>query len=156
MAVAGLLLLCLGLSLVEVHSEQTFPYVSFLGQTLANHSYVGLSLVGGDRSGSDSIQCHTDLDTCCGGAQAIHRGDWYFPHGNRLPFPYRGSIYESRNAQRVYLRRPNSTTSPIGLYRCDIPTEAVHDDTDISVRETVYVGLYVTGGMINLNLYLTS
>ena len=29
-------------SLVEVHS-QTFPYVSFRGQNLANHSYVDLS-----------------------------------------------------------------------------------------------------------------
>ena len=35
-------------SLVEVHSQQTFPYVCFMNQTLANHSYVDLSLVGDD------------------------------------------------------------------------------------------------------------
>ena len=49
-------------SLVEVHS-QTFPYVSFMGQTLANHSYVDLSLVGLSKNGGDSVQCHTDLTT---------------------------------------------------------------------------------------------
>ena len=35
---------------------------------------------------------------------------------------------------------------PSGIYRCDIPTVAVHDDNDLSVRETVYVGLYASGG----------
>ena len=78
-------LLSLFWSLVEVHS-QTFPYVSLNGQTLANHSYVDLRLVGNDSSGSDSVQCHTDLSTCCSGAQGPHRGDWYFPNGTRLPF----------------------------------------------------------------------
>ena len=48
-------------SLEEVHS-QTFPYVSFSGQNLANHSYVDLCLVG---YSGDSVQCHTDLTTCC-------------------------------------------------------------------------------------------
>ena len=140
-------LLCL---FFEVHS-QTFPYVSFMGQTLANHSYVDLSLVGS--SDSDSVQCHTDLLTCCSGAQGSHRGDWYFPNGNRLPFLGGGDIYEARGAQRVDLRRRSSATSPVGIYRCEIPTNAVHDDTDNSVRETVYVGLYSgSGGM----LYITT
>ena len=42
-------LLCLQLwSLVEVHSQTEFPYVSFMGETLPNHSYVDLTLVGED------------------------------------------------------------------------------------------------------------
>ena len=59
-------LLCLLWSLVEVQS-QTVPYVTFLGNPLANHSYVNLSQVGNDRTGNDSdtVQCHTDLMTCC-------------------------------------------------------------------------------------------
>ena len=68
----------------SVVCSQTFPYVSFLGQTLANHSYVNLSLVGDDLSGRDSVQCHTDLGTCCTMPQGSHRGDWYFPNGSRL------------------------------------------------------------------------
>ena len=143
MSVASLLLLVT--FLVEVHS-QTFPYVSFVGQTLANHSYVNLSLVGVDNSGIDSVQCHTDLAYCCSGHQGSHRGDWYFPNGDRLPFSYGGGIYEHRTAQRVDLRCRNSATSLVGIYRCDIPTNALHDDTDISVRATVYVGLYTAIG----------
>ena len=144
-------LLSLLWSLVEVHS-QTFPYVSFRGQALVNHSYVNLSLVGSDISGSDSVRCHTDLNTCCSydfstccSSGGPHRGDWYFPNGTRLFFYGNGGIYETRGAQRVDLRR-NHGTSPTGIYRCDISTNAVHDDTDLSVRDTVYVGLYTGSG----------
>ena len=126
--------------------SQAFPYVSFMGQTLANHSYVDLSLVGDDYDGSDSVQCHTDLGTCCSKTEGSHRGDWYFPNEDRLPFTGGDFIFESRGYLRVDIRHWNSASSPVGIYRCDIPTNAVHDDTDISVRATVYVGLYTASG----------
>ena len=151
-------------SVGEVYCQQTFPYVSFMDKTLANHSYVDLSLVGNDTSGSDSVQCITDLSTCCSGPQGQHRGDWYFPNGTRLPFSGRGGIwyfpggtrllfyagiFESRGSQRVDLRCGNNANSPTGIYRCDIPTGAVHDNTGRSVRVIVYVGLYTaSGGML--------
>ena len=121
-----------------------------MGKTLANHPYVDLSQVGNDGSGSNSVQCHTDLDTCCISTYGSHRGDWYFPEGTRLPFSMDGGdIYEVREAQRVDLRRRNNANSPAGIYRCDIPTNAVHDGSDISVRDTVYLGLYTaSGGML--------
>ena len=125
---------------------QTFPYVSFQGHTLANHSYVDLSLVGHHYSGSDSVRCHTDLSTCCSSEQGFHRGDWYFTNGTRLPFSGSGNIYEVRLGQSVNVGNRNQSTPTSGIYRCDIPTNAVHDDTDISVRDTVYVGLYLNGG----------
>ena len=129
-------------SLVEVHS-QTFPYVSFRGQNLANHSYVDLSLVG---YGGDSVQCHTDLTTCCSSGQGIHRGDWYFPNGTRLlPLPF-ANIYESREKKRVDLWHW-SATSPTGMYYCDIATVDVHDNEITQLtRKRVYVGLYANGG----------
>ena len=142
-------LLLLLWSLVEVHSQQTFPYVSFVSQTLVNNSYVDLSQVGNDGSGSDSVQCITDLGSCCSGGQGQHRGDWYFPDGARLPFSdNNGDIYEFRGAQRIDIRRRNNANSPTGIYRCDISTNAVHDDDDASVRDTVYVGLYTASGGI--------
>ena len=127
---------------------QTFPRLSFMSQTLANHSYVDLSLVGDDFSGSDSVQCITDLATCCRGADGSHRGDWHFPNKTWVDFTW--NIRESRGDRSVFLRyRPNTPASPTGIYRCDIPTLAVHHDTDISVRDTVYVGLYAaSGGML--------
>ena len=138
------LVVMLSLSLEDVNS-QTFPYVSFSGQTLANHSYVHISLVGDASSSSDSVQCVTDLNTCCINTYGSHRGDWYFPDRNRLEF-HTYIIHESRGPQRVNLRRRNAAISPTGVYRCDIPTNAVHVDTDNSVRATVYVGLYTASG----------
>ena len=138
------LLLSLLWCLVEVHSQQTFPYVSFMGQPLDNHSYVDVSLVGSDNSGSYSVQCHTDVGTCCSGPQGVHRGDWYFPDGTRLKFTGSGDIYQNRRAQRVDLHRTSGSTPP-GIYHCYIPSVAVHDDSDIFVRESVYIGLYPLG-----------
>ena len=130
-------------SLVKVNSQYTFPYVSFKGQTLANHSYVNLSIVGDN---SDSVQCHTNLGSCCTEHQGIHRGDWYFPNRARLQFS--GDIIERRDYQRVDIFRTSSVTSPTGIYCCYIPTISVHHGTDSSVRATVYVGLYTdSGGM---------
>ena len=116
-----------------------------MGQTLADHSYVNLSLVGSADDNRDSVVCHTDLSTCCSGGQGPHRGDWYFPDGTVLPLS--GDIYESRGPQQVVIRR-TTATAPTGIYRCRVATNEVHDDDDISVRDSVYVGLYITGGKL--------
>ena len=94
-------------------------------------------------SGSDNVQCRTDLLTCYSVNQGVNRGDWYFPSGGILPFPGSFSdIVESRQAQRIDLRHKRGT-GPISIYCCDIETEAVHGS---GKRETVYVGLYVSDG----------
>ena len=116
---------------------------------MANHSYGNLSLVGRlddpGVGGGPSVECHTDLTTCCSSSNGAHRGDWYFPNGTRLPVPQSTGIYEARDSQRVDLRR-NFNYFTSGIYRCDIPTIAVHDVNDISVRDrSVYVGLYASG-----------
>ena len=142
-------LLLLLLFLVEVHSQQTYPYVSFslTGPALADHSYVDLSTVGSAGDNSDSVVCHTDLSMCCSGGQGIQRGNWYFPNGTVLPFSGNGvPIYLGRAAQRVAIRRTGGATGPTGIYRCDIATNAVHSNTDRSVGETLYVGLYPADG----------
>ena len=157
-AIIHLLWLVLMLSWsLEGVNYQTFPCVSFHGQTLANHSYVNLNEVGRPEDGGEGVQCITDLDTCCTNTDGPHRGDWYFPDGTRLPFSgdyepfsYRGYIYENRGPQRVALHRRNNAHTLVGIYRCDIPTIAVHDDSDRSVRATVYVGLYTSGGMFHI------
>ena len=116
--------------------------------TLANHSYVDLSLVGRpDFGGGEGVQCITDLITCCTGTVGPHRGDWYFPDGTRVPFNgLNVDTFEVRVSQAVDLRCDSDANSPTGIYRCDIPTNAVHDGSDISVRDTVYVGLYTASG----------
>ena len=140
-------LLCLLSALVEVHS-QTVPYVSFMGNNLLNHSYVNLTQVGNALDGSDSVHCHTDLQTCCNHTQGADRGDWYFPNGTRLQFKGDGhDIYEFRYDQQVDLRRRNNADIS-GIYRCTVETNAVHsnNESDTTTRETVYAGLYASGG----------
>ena len=122
-----------------------------MGENLANHSYVNLTLVGTNKSDpGDIVRCHTDLGSCCGSDQGDHRGDWYFPDGGRLEnfSSHGGDIDRTRGNMRVNLRRRNDAMGPSGIYRCDIPTVAVHDDDDLSVRASVYVGLYASGGRI--------
>ena len=148
-----LLLLCLLWSLVEVHS-QTAPYVTFMGETLPNHAYVDLSLVGNSANEEpfNTLLCHTDLATCCTYDQGIHRGDWR-PPNSELRLPLRSEIlnddviiYQGYGSQFVDLRRRNNANMTTGIYHCDIPTVAVHNDTDISIRDSVYVGLYLSSG----------
>ena len=130
-------LLCLLLALVEVHS-QTVPYLTFMGNNIPNNSYVDLNTVG--TGNTTEVQCHTDLHTCCSGTDGSDRGDWFFPSGGRLPFS--GDVYEGRGAQLVVLRYTGGGGTS-GIYRCYIETVTVNDNDG---RETVYVGLYTSGG----------
>ena len=152
-----LLVLSLLLSLVEeVHCQQTFPHVSFMNENLADHSYVDITTVGSYVPHGVTVLCHTDLSMCCSNTEGLHRGDWYFPNGIALPF-WRPSlpISEGRGAQLVAIHRTTATV-PTGIYRCDIPTVLVHNDTDIFVRETVYVGLYGADGGMEVQLTYSS
>ena len=124
---------------------QEYPYVSFNGTVLANHSYVNLLLVNDTESGS--VQCHTDLNECCRAAQGIYRGDWFFPNGSVLLGMRSSSdddIVELRDPQRVDLRRRNNGSAS-GIYHCSIATVDNHND-NLSDRGHVYVGLYDSGG----------
>ena len=135
-----IVLLCFLSAVVDVCS-QTVPYISFMGTNLSNHSYIDFTQVGHNLDGSDSVQCHTDLTTCCSAAQGPDRGDWYFPNETRLQlstFAYH-KLYESRQAQQVDLRVRGIPTLPEGIYRCGIETSATSNDS----RESVYVGLYL-------------
>ena len=139
-----LLLLCLLWCLVEVHS-QTAPYLTFMGKTLPNHAYVDLS-----RVGDDAVQCHTDLDSCCTSVQGPHSGSW-FPPSSKTLSSEGGDVYQTSDAQQVDLHHKNSVTPSkwAGIYCCNIATVA-----DQSEGESVYIGLYESGGMCNyISLY---
>ena len=149
----SVLLVSLLWSLVEVHSQTEYPYVSFLGENLPNHSFVDLTLVGTDASDpGNTVMCHTDLETCCQHSQGIHRGNWYFPNESGLLYSSLGdSVYRTRGAQRVNLHCGNNAISPSGIYRCEVSTVTVHNDTDLSVRDKVFVGVYAPSGGIFIN-----
>ena len=146
----SLLLLCLLWSLVEVQSQTEYPYLTFRGNYLSNHSYVDITQVGDDRTGdyySNTVQCHTDLMTCCSDGLKLPPGDWFTPNNTKLTNSPRSDMFQDRNSQVVHLRhRPWEVTGPTGIYRCFIATYAVHNASDPSVGETLYVGLYDSGG----------
>ena len=144
-------LLCLLWSLVEVQSVTEYPHIFFKGDNLPNHSYVNFSRMSENKN--HTLQCRTDLNTCCRSQSngIPGRGDWFAPGSDtRLPFGSEDEygIYEDRESQVVHLRRRNYVNNrPFGIYRCIIPTNAVHNDNDPSVGETVYVGIYEKGGI---------
>ena len=127
---------------VYVHSHMV-PYVTFLGETLPNNSYVDLSRVG-DRNSSARVQCHTDLTTCCSRHQGNDSGNWYAPGSvTRLPLSgHLNTIFQRRENQKVTLyhrSRVLPSDHQSGMYRCDIAVNG-------SGRGTVYIGIYETGG----------
>ena len=129
-------------SLVEVHSQTEYPYVSFMGENLPNHSYVDLTLVGTVTNDPGNIvRCITGLSSCCTANQGVHLGDWYFPDGDSLPLRSPGiDIFERRGPQQV------GTMPRHHLVYIIVRFQPVNDDNDLSVGETVYVGLYASGG----------
>ena len=143
-------------SLLEVHSQTPpAPYLTFMGENLPNNSYVDLSALGELYNVDDHVVCHTDLTTCCGGAGVNDRGFWYFPNGDELPWSVSASTYPivlRRGPQFVRLIRGTGPgDAPSGLYRCIIETIADNDDPgepspDNGIGETLYVGVYSTGG----------
>lgn len=121
---------------VEVTSD-TLPSVTFFGYTLVNHDYINLTRVGSGDDGESSLKCHTDLYT----------GDWYAPNDSRVPSD--GAVYKTYMEKRVDLRRRSDVSLTSGIYRCTVETAAVTssdiDDTS-STQESLYVGLYTSGG----------
>ena len=149
-------------SLVEVHS-QTAPYLTFMGGTLPNHSYVDLSALGELADEADHVVCHTDLTSCCGGNGIDDRGYWYFPNGTVLPGAGSAGgsgaatnpIVLMRDIQVARLIRGTGPGDiPSGIYRCIIETIAdshlgfpnYGPSPDNGIGETLYVGVYITGG----------
>ena len=125
---------------------QAFPRISFSGEILLNNSYVDLNRVGSItlRDG-ESVVCHTDLRPCCSITEGSYRADWYFPNGSRFNFSHhnRPILFERRRNQTVALERAGDASMLMsGIYRCDSPTNEVHDENDIFVRASAYVGLY--------------
>ena len=131
-------LLCFIPALVEVDS-QNVAKIRFMRETLPNNSYVDFNLVGA--TPNDSVKCRTDLSTCCSSEYGPDCGDWYFPNGTELPNFKNSDIHEVHKDKHVQLRRNNGTETA-GIYRCEIETSAANNDS----RETVYVGLYSSGG----------
>ena len=65
-------------------------------------------------------------------------GNWYGPDGTRVNLMDVPGVTRTRGFMVVRLRRITGTT-PEGIYRCSVEDAA-------SIYQTLYVGLYNTGG----------
>ena len=137
-----LMLALLGLLLACGNSDASAD-LTLGGQTIPSNALIHLSDLGSSANGGDSIQCHTDLDSCCEGEAADGGGNWFTPGDQRLSDG--GSLYAVPGTKRVDLRRRDGSSDIVpGIYRCEIDT--VSTGPGASERETQYVGLYPEGG----------
>ena len=113
---------------------------------------------------SSTVICHTDLTTCCRVTETVtepDQGDWFFPDEVKLPGAGLNNanqvpIAQRKRVQLVRLQRgPPEATGiiPSGIYRCAIETVAVNSD-DNAARETVYVGVYGSGGRYIVHVHM--
>ena len=118
------------------------PYITFMGSRLPNHSYVDIGVLGNAYNGSNVLQCHTDLETCCSsGIESVtHTGEWFLPNGLLVDSSAGGDYHVREGDQRIDLAYEGSGGST-GIFRCAVPTNAVNDVSN-TARESVYVGIY--------------
>ena len=118
------------------------PYITFMGSRLPNHSYVDIGVLGNADDGSNVLQCHTELETCCrSGIESVtHTGEWFLPNGLLVDSSAGGDYRVREGDQRIDLAYEGSGGST-GIFHCAVPTNAVNDVSN-TARESVYVGIY--------------
>ena len=121
-------------SLVEVHSQTV--YLSLNGDIIPNHGYVMISDIGS--TDNTALLCHTNRPASGGNSG----GDWYAPDQTRVAGTDVAGFRRNRDPMVVRLLRITATDPPAeGIYDC-----VTRDDT--FTAQTVYVGLYNSGGGI--------
>jgi hypothetical protein len=94
-----------------------------------------------------ALICHTNHPATLSN-NAHSGGDWFAPNGMRVGFGNTSSVLiRRRGPMMVRLLRNTATDPPSeGIYHC-----LVEDDT--LTEQTVYVGLYNSGGIIRTNTF---
>ena len=89
-----------------------------MGQIYANNSVLSLSSVG---EGDSALICRTNNSECCD-TPPNRYGDFYYPSGTKVPInKFRHGFYRNRGYQEVYLNKRSGITTPVGVFRCQIP-----------------------------------
>ena len=129
----------------------TVVYLSLNDDIISNHGYVVISDIGSNDD--TALICHTNRPATITdiGGSTNSGGDWFAPNGTTVGFGSNSIVSgfrRSRGPMIVRLLRNTGTDPPSeGIYHC-----LVEDDT--LTEQTVYVGLYNSGGGINKNMYL--
>ena len=114
-------------------------YLSLNDDIIPNHGYVVISDIGS--TDDTSLICHTNRPATLSN-NAHSGGDWFAPDKTRVNGNFVPGFRRIRAPMMVRLLRNTATDPPSeGIYHC-----LVEDDT--LTEQTVYVGLYNTGGGI--------
>ena len=106
-------------------------FLSLNGTVIPDHGYVAISDI--DLSDNTALLCITNRP----GTRTS--GDWNGPDRTRLSGTDVPGVTRTRGNMVVRLKRTTTGTTPEGIYRCSVPDAA-------SIYQTLYVGLYNTGG----------
>ena len=114
----------------------TDVYLSLNDLIIPNHGYVEISNIGS--SDATALLCHTNRPA----SGANSGGDWFVPDGTRVGGPGSSDVpgfERNRGPMVVRLRRSSESSPNEEIYSCTI-----NDVTE--TPQTVYIGLYNTGG----------
>ena len=113
------------------------------GRTYCDDDIVNITDIGDFSTGGDALLCLTDNTNCCSGPD----GEFYYPDGTAVGFSSINSIYRNRGEGVVRLNRRNDATSPLGLYRCDIPDST---GTTRSIYINIVLGMFLYYALLNI------
>ena len=129
--------LCIYLALLDV-------YLSLNDDIIPNHGYVVITDIGS--TDNASLICHTNRPATLSNPHS--GGDWFAPDETRVNKDAVPGFRRNRDLMIVRLLRNTATDLPSeGIYHC-----LVEDDT--FTKQTVYVGLYNTGGGTSKNTHI--
>ena len=119
-------------------TSSTDVYLSLNGEVIPNHGYVEISDIGSNDT--TALLCHTNRPASGGNSG----GHWFAPDGTPVGVVASTIVPgfgRSRGQMIVRLRRSSNTAPDEGIYKCSV-------DDAAETLQTVYVGLYNTGGGI--------
>ena len=117
------------------YDSNTDVFLSLNDDIIPNHGYVVISDIG--FTDDSALLCHTNRPRL---SHSLHSGgDWFAPDGTGVNEDAVNGFTRNRGSKVVRLKRTTTGPPPEGMYWCSI-------DDAAGTPQTVYVGLYNTGG----------
>ena len=93
-----------------------------------NNSIISINEIGKETL---ALFCYTNKLNCCNELEMS--GEWYFPNGSAVGDS--GTMYRNRGRSVVRLNQENTSTSPTGIFHCEIPLKNGNN-------QSLYAGVY--------------
>ena len=104
--------------------------------------YPNNSIINNDEIGEGmrGFLCFTNKLDCCEDISptSSRSGEWYFPNRSAVEKEnHGGAMYRNRGPSVVRLNQKNTSSSPTGIFRCEIPLKN-------GTNQSLYAGIYPT------------